>query len=126
MRFLLQNRVFLILIISVFFTQFSKGQTTINTDPKFEQLLNEKRKINQSITTTDKYKIQIFYGESNQAKKILNEFRNHHENIDGTIIFSSPNYKVQVGNFKNKIDAERVRLEILKKYPEALVVRASR
>lgn len=102
------------------------AQVTVEQDSKFENLLSEKRKVNSSITTTDKFKIQIFYGESQNARKALADFKRNFPDIDGTIIFSSPNYKVQVGNFKTKIDAERVRLEILKKYSEALVVRVSR
>ena len=35
----------------------------INQDPKFEQLLNEKRKINTSIAINDYYKIQIYSGD---------------------------------------------------------------
>lgn len=102
------------------------AQVNVEQDPKFEQLLNEKRKINSSITATDKYKIQIFYGDSQNARKILNEFKQNFPNLDGTILFSSPNYKVQVGNFKTKIEADRNRLEILKKYPDALVVKPLR
>jgi hypothetical protein len=46
---------------------------TLNQDPKFEQLLNDKRKINTSISTNDTYKIQIFSGKSEEAKKILSK-----------------------------------------------------
>lgn len=42
---------------------------TLNQDPKFEQLLNDKRKINTSISTNDTYKIQIFSGKSEDAKR---------------------------------------------------------
>lgn len=43
---------------------------SLNQDPKFEQLLNDKRKINTSISTNDTYKIQIFSGKSDEAKKL--------------------------------------------------------
>jgi len=102
------------------------AQITISQDQKFEYLLSEKRKINTSITNTYKFKIQIFYGENQQARKVLNQFKQTYKDLDGTIIFSSPNYKVLVGSFRNKIDADRTRLEIVKEYPNALVVRPSR
>jgi len=102
------------------------AQVTISQDQKIEHLLKEKRKINTSITTTDKFKIQIFYGENQEARKILSEFKQKYADLDGTILFSSPNYKVLVGSFKNKIDADRSRMEIIKEYPNALVVRPSR
>ncbi|MFA7445796.1 MAG: SPOR domain-containing protein [Flavobacteriaceae bacterium] len=99
---------------------------TVNQDPKFEQLLDEKRKINSSITANDRYKIQIFYGDIQNARKVLAEFQKNFPNLDATIIFSSPNYKVQVGNFKTKIEADRNRQEILTTYQDALVVKPAR
>lgn len=126
MKFLSLKSSLFIMFLIVLSNNNLTAQVTVEQDSKFENLLSEKRKVNTSVTTTDKFKIQIFYGESQNARKVLADFKKNFSDIDGTIIFSSPNYKVQVGNFKTKIDAERVRLEILKKYPEALVVRTSR
>ena len=69
-------------------------------DPKIERLLAEKRKINSSITITDKYKIQLFSGENETAKKTLIDFRKENKNLDATIVFNTPSYKVWIGNFK--------------------------
>ncbi len=126
MKFLnLKSSLFIIFLIALSCNNLT-AQTNIEQDSRFEQLLNEKRKINSSITTTDKYKIQIFYGESQAARKVLADFKKSFPDIDGTIVFSSPNYKVQVGNFKTKIEADRNRLTIVEKFPDALVVRPSR
>ena len=35
--------------------------------------------------------------------------------MDGTIVFSNPSYKVWVGSFKSKIEAEKALLSIKKK-----------
>ena len=47
-----------------------------------EQLLNEKRKINASLSLNDTYKFQIFSGTSDMAKKALIEFRQEFEGIE--------------------------------------------
>lgn len=99
---------------------------TLNQDPKFEQLLNDKRKINTSISTNDTYKIQIFSGKSDEAKKTLSSFKREFTTIDGTIIFNTPNYKVIVGNFKTRIEAERNLEEIKKKYKSIFLVKPSK
>ncbi len=99
---------------------------TINQDSKFEQLLNEKRKINSSITINDRYKIQIYNGDSESSKKVLNEFRKEYKNYDGTIVFSTPTYKVWVGNFKSRIESERNLVEIKKKYPNAFLIKPNK
>ena len=99
---------------------------TLNQDPKFEQLLNDKRKINTSISTNDTYKIQIFSGKSEEAKKTLSNFKREFNPIDGTIIFNTPNYKVIVGNFKTRIEAERNLEEIKKRYKSVFLVKPSK
>ena len=99
---------------------------TVKQDSKFEQLLNEKRKINISNAVNDRYKIQIFSGESEKAKNILNDFRREFKNIDGTIVFFTPNYKVWVGNFKTRIEAERNLIEIRKSYKNVHLIRPNK
>jgi len=99
---------------------------TVIQDQKFEQLLNEKRKINSSLTVNDSYKIQIYTGGSENAKKTLNEFRQEFSDIDATIIFNTPNYKVWVGNFKTRIEAEKTLSEINNRYKNVLLIKPSR
>lgn len=89
-------------------------------------LLSEKRKINSSITVNDRYKVQIFYGTNEEAKKTLSVFKKEFRQLDGTIIYSNPNYKVWVGTFKTRIEAEKNYKEILKKYPTALLIRPNK
>ena len=103
-----------------------EGKVTVSQDPKFEQLLNEKRKINSSITINDRYKIQIFNGDSENSKKTLIDFKKENKNLDATIVFSTPLYKVWVGNFKTRIEAEK-NLELLKKkYPNAFLIKPNK
>ncbi|RKS99132.1 SPOR domain-containing protein [Flavobacterium sp. 123] len=99
---------------------------TVNQDPKFEQLLNEKRKINASLTLNDRYRIQIFSGESEKAKKTLIEFKQEFDNLDGTIVFNTPNYKVWVGNFKTRIEAEKNLFIIKKRYKNVLLIKPNK
>lgn len=102
------------------------SSVSLTQDPKFEQLLNEKRKISSSITINDRYKIQIYNGDSETAKKTLSEFRKEYKNYDGTIVFSAPTYKVWVGNFRSRVEAERNLAELKKKYPNAYLVKPNK
>jgi len=99
---------------------------TIIQDSKFEQLLNEKRKISTSNEINDKYQIQIFSGDSERAKSILNKFRQDYSLLDGTIVFFTPNYKVWVGNFNSRIEAERNLNEIRKSFSNVHLIRPSK
>ncbi|AMA48254.1 MULTISPECIES: SPOR domain-containing protein [Flavobacterium] len=101
-------------------------QKNIQQDPRFEQLLNEKRKINNNIPLYDYFKIQIFTGENEEAKKTLIEFRKNNKNLDGTIVFHTPIYKVWVGNFKTRIEAEKKLSDLKKKYPNAFLIKPNK
>ncbi|WP_428230142.1 SPOR domain-containing protein [Flavobacterium sp.] len=119
------KRVFLTLtMFTLAYNIHAQDQNLIlNQDPKFEQLLNEKRKINTSINTNDTYKIQIFSGKSEEAKKTLSDFKREFSTIDGTIIFNTPNYKVMVGNFRTRIEAEHNLAEIKKRYKSVFLIK---
>ena len=102
------------------FSQTKKS--SIEQDEKIEKLLVEKRKNNSAITINDKFKIQIFFGNIEESKKSLISFKKDFPQSDGTIIFSNPSYKVWVGSFKSKIEAEKALLTIKKKYPTSVII----
>lgn len=108
------------------FSYAQEAKVNVNQDVKFEQLLNEKRKINSSITINDRYKIQIFNGDSENSKKALINFKKENKNMDGTIVFSTPMYKVWVGNFKTRIDAEKNLQLLKKKFPNAFLIKPNK
>ena len=95
----------------------------VEQDPKFEQLLNEKRKINASVITNDRWKIQIFTGDNENSKKTLIAFKRDYKEMDASVFFQTPVYKVWVGNFKTRIEAERNLQEIKLKYPNSFLIK---
>jgi hypothetical protein len=129
MRILTTRKIFLPLLALVALSSKMNAQgqnVSVSQDPKFEQLLNEKRKINASLTVNDSYKIQIYNGGSENAKKTLNEFRQEFNDIDATIVFNTPNYKVWVGSFRTRIEAERNLATIKDRYKNVLLIKPSK
>lgn len=129
MRFLRTPQA--ITLFSIFFTlpQILTAQNSnseVNQDPKLEQLLNDKRKANSNLSYSDRYKIQIFNGPSEGAKKALTDFRQEFKNLDATIVFNTPNYKVWVGNFRTRMEAERNLVEIKKYYKNVFLIKPSK
>lgn len=125
MKTLKKNLLFILILSAILIWQniFSNQLfSTFQEDPKIEQLLAEKRKANAAITINDKYKIQIFFGTIDDAKKNLALFKKEFKNTDGTIVFSNPSYKVWVGSYRTKIEAEKALLSIKKKFTSALII----
>ena len=110
MRILTTKKVFNFSILfcsTIISTQAQSAKFNITADNKIEKLLIEKRKINTSIALNEYYKIQIYSGEAEKAKKTVSNFKQEFTAIDATIIFNTPNYKVWVGSFKTRMEAEK-------------------
>ena len=129
MNYLSEKRVIYSLLTFIILNSFSTinaQSVTVSQDDNFEQLLNEKRRINSSITINNRYKIQIYNGNSESSKKALIDFKREFKNYDATIIFSTPAYKVIVGNFKTRIEAERNLNLVRKKYPNSILIKPNK
>ena len=129
MRILTTRTLYLSLLLSVLGGGTALAQATevtVSQDPRFEELLAAKRKISSSITVNDRYKVQIFYGENDKARKALQDFKRDFRGQDGTIIFESPTYKVWVGSYKTRIEAEKNLEDIRRKFPHALLVKPNK
>ncbi len=129
MKILNLNTAFQLALFFCFFSINLYSQVkniNVSQNPKFEKLLNEKRKINASIIVNDIYKIQIYNGDIESCKKNLVDFKKEFLNLDGTIVFYTPAYKVWVGNFKSRIEAERNLLLLKNKYPNSLIIQPNK
>lgn len=126
MRILGISKVVFVFIFTTFYCVVIQAQTSknnTNTEDKVAHLIVEKRKINPLLASKERYKIQIFSGESEKAKKTVIQFKQEFKDIDATIVFNTPNYKVWVGNFKSRMEAERNFAEIKKKYKNTLLIK---
>ncbi len=122
----LKSALFLVVIFLFYNTNLiaQEDGITLEQNSKFEILLNEKRKINTSLIVNELYKIQIYKGDSETSKKTLADFKRDFKNYDATIIFSTPSYKVLIGNIRSRIEAERSLIEIKKKYQAAIIIKS--
>jgi len=129
MKYLTPNslsKTFYFILLFLNFNTFIAQEVKVSQDSKFEQLLSEKRKVNSSITINNRFKIQIFNGTSDESKKTLIQFKKENKNYDATIVFSTPLYKVWIGNFKTRIEAERNLNILKKKYPNAILIKPNK
>lgn len=71
------------------------------------------------------YRIQIFFdsglNSSDRAKQSRDEFMLKFPEISAYVSWKAPNYRVRVGDFRSRLEAERTRQLILFDYPSAWV-----
>ena len=94
-----------------------EGKTTINADPNIQSLLNTKL----AEENNSNYKIQLYYGSLNKAHAVLSKFNSKHSEWPGKIEYETPNYKVWVGNYQTRIEADKAMIQISKNFPSAFI-----
>ncbi|WZL90145.1 SPOR domain-containing protein [Salinimicrobium sp. 3283s] len=117
-----KNKIILttaLIIGAVAATTAQEGQVRINQNETIPALLEKKTEMVQDGIIGERYRIQLFSGDNNQASKVIKEYRTLFPEWSSTIVFETPNYKVWIGNFRNSLEADRALLQIKKSFPAA-------
>ncbi|MCX6245113.1 MAG: SPOR domain-containing protein [Bacteroidetes bacterium] len=103
-----------------------KGEITIVQDEKVDLLVSKHVRINQNKEGIDGFRIQIFFDSGNNSKtkaqSIYEGFKAKYPDVRAYLSFKSPNYKVRVGDFRTRLDAQRFLNEIIDQYPNAWII----
>ncbi|HCY98310.1 MAG: SPOR domain-containing protein [Polaribacter sp.] len=118
----MKNRLFLkTLILFVFASApIASAQVAENNKKEISNLLEKKRSYN--ISKGYGYCIQIYYGNEITAKKMDAQFSVLFPKIPTKLVYNNPEWKVQVGNYKTKLEADRVNLIFREKFSATIVV----
>lgn len=110
----------LIFTCLVNFTNAQQGTVNIEQDEKIADLLEIYKSAN---TTSEYYRIQVGFGSHAKAQNIKASIEVDFPNMYSKIDFDSPTYRVRLGRFKTKLEAERRFTEVRKKYPDAMLLK---
>ncbi|MBS9460830.1 SPOR domain-containing protein [Flagellimonas sp. 389] len=97
-----------------------EGSITIEQDPRIDELVKRYSEVNSK---TDFYQIQVGFGSYQKAKNLKAKVDIDFPTWYSKIEFESPTYRVRLGKFKTKLEAERKYLEVRKKYPDAMLLK---
>ncbi len=113
-----------ILFICLIFMQFSykghaqTGQVTIDSNKDIDKLLEFKK----DTKTIDLYKIRIYSGDRSGAENTKSQANSLFGDWPTLMEYETPNYKIYVGNFLSRLEADRALLKVKKSYPSALIL----
>lgn len=105
-----------------------KAPSTVQViqDDRVDLLVTKHILINQKQEGIQGYRIQIFFDSGTNSKiraqAIYDAFRERYPGTGAYLTFKAPNYKVRVGDFRTKIDAQRFLNEIIIEYPNAWII----
>lgn len=107
-----------ILLFTATFIFAQQGEVKVSQDSDIDKLLEYKK----DIKTTAVYKIQVYdSADPDKAEREKANFLNSYDEWKVDIVWDTPNYKVWVGNFATRLEADRAWAKIKKKYMYAIV-----
>ena len=120
------KKIKLIFLFFLFFScqSFSQNFTTkINDEVEFKKLLDLSEKANSEYFSSNYFSIQVFSGVYKEADSVLNIIRNNYVNDSVFFFFETPNYKVQVGKFQSKVEAQKKLRSVIKEFKAAFILK---
>jgi hypothetical protein len=124
------NKVlFLILFCGLNFLlmgQDQAGEIKVIQDPRVDSLLQMHKKLNEKNPHIEGWRINIFFESGNNSKKMAVDakakFVQSYADVPCYVVFQEPYYKVRVGDYRTRMEAEKLLKELVPEYPNAFVV----
>lgn len=98
-----------------------QGNMSINQNDKIVKLLDTKKEMNKDENATDRFKIQIYSGNRTTAEECLTKYNNQFDQWKATLVYETPNYKIWVGSYRTRLEADRTLREIKKEYQNGFI-----
>lgn len=123
------KRFFILLFIAFLFTNCysqDEGNVQVIQDDRIDTLLVRHIELNKQDPQIKGWRINIFFEAGNYSKRqaieAKSEFVNRYANVPCYLIFQEPYYKVRIGDYRTKMQAEKFLNEIAYDYSNAFVV----
>jgi len=129
-------KIILTLILSLFLFSVSfaqRGEVTVIKDPLIDSLIAKRSevykttgevKIGKPIVSSYGYRVQIFYGSD--RREVFNQqarFKSLYPKFNTYLIYKEPNYYIRVGDFRTRLEAQRLMNEIRPSFPTLFIFR---
>jgi hypothetical protein len=113
---------FILMIPGILLSQEKEGDIRVESSASVKELIAQKIAFNKEQNSFPGYKIQIYYGSEKECYEIKDEFTSLFPDIPTSIIFSTPQWKLQVGEYRSRLEADKSIQSIKKEYPSAIVL----
>jgi cell division septation protein DedD len=102
----------------------TKDTIRYKMDPAVERQMEKKKELNRSKPPTiDGFRVQIYAGNSRQqAMQIRTEVVGAYTDYAAYLIYKQPTFRVRVGDFKNRFEAQKLLNELKAQYPSSFIV----
>ena len=103
-----------------------KGSSVVISDDRIDSLVQLHIDYNKKYPVFQGYRVQILKTSGNEAlditEKAITDFSEKYSDIHAYLTFEEPYYRVRVGDFRTRLEAEKFLKKIKRKYPGAWVI----
>ena len=105
-------------------TTYHKDSTLVLTrDARVDELMARQKDSNTLRQSMNGYRVQIYFGSVRQkASEVKLDFTGKHPEIMAYLTYSAPNFKVRVGDFSTRLQAQKLFKSIEGQYPTCFIV----
>lgn len=96
------------------------AQNETNSSPQIKRLIAKKRSFNRSYGYG--YIIQIYYGDETKARSLQSKFKVNFPDVYTKLDYDKPDWKVLVGKYKTKLEADRAVIRFSEKFSGLIVI----
>jgi len=122
MKYLMLNISFL--IVGASFSQ--EGQVTIIKDSRIDALVNAQSQVipPDIKPQIDGYRIQLFFdSDKSKLNASRSSFISRFPEIDTYTVYNAPNFFLKAGDFRTRLEAEKIKSEIEAEFPTSFIVK---
>ena len=111
------------------------AKTSIEKNESYEVIGDERLKemeermitINENKSSIEGYRLQLFSSSGpnsfDQANEVQTEFLTIYNEVPAYVVHKKPAFKVRVGDFRTRLEAERFFIELKESFPDAFIVK---
>jgi hypothetical protein len=114
---------FLMGLFTINFTLAQKGSLKIVNDVYLDSLIEKNKNIHKIKNSMDGFRIQLFSGtERNNANQLKAKFLAAYPAVPAYLIYQQPYFKLRVGDFRNKMEAQNLFHHLNTEFNQAIIV----
>jgi hypothetical protein len=99
------------------------GQATYQQDARISELMNRFMQQQAERQTTDGYRVQLHFGNDREkAREVKVRFLQQFPDCPAYESYQQPNFRIRVGDFRSKLEANRFLKRVQSTFPAAFSV----
>jgi hypothetical protein len=121
-------RTFLLILTTAIALSARSQSVTVIKDPRIDLLVKKQYELNKKVEILNKksgpgYRVMVI-NTNDRVKalevksRMMSEFPDH----KSYLVYQSPYFKIQIGNFKTRQEAEDLRKRVMRYYPTGVMV----